>query len=348
MKPEVSLIIATFNRSGPLNRLLGSLVRQTLPKNNWEVIVAVDGSVDETELVLKEWARKNDLQLDWFRQENAGQATARHNGILRSRSEKTVIADDDLYLSEGFLESHLNTLEGNDEKTIVIGKVIPTGEWKNRPLYEMVREYSNTIMHQSFERGSARPTAEALITQNVSFYKKFYMEIGGFDLEMRLGEDTELGTRFERAGGHFVYCKDAWAIHESNIGSYEKWIKRQYDYGRFSWLAWKKSGKNFRLHPLKDFCTGNKLNRLMVLVLGRSDGLTDWMVTFLNWFGSLLKRIGLLFPAVATHKAIISLKQHQGLKDTFGSWSNFRKAEKEYRTYLLQKKGEGGSEPPTN
>ncbi|MCK5610463.1 glycosyltransferase [Candidatus Pacearchaeota archaeon] len=336
MKPEISLIVATFNRSGPLNKLLNRLKEQTLPKNKWEVIVAVDGSSDDTEQVLEKWTPPNSLPLTWFYQENTGQALARHNAILKSSSSKIIVIDDDLNLSKAFIESHLTALNDADDKTVVIGKVVPNKDWQRRPLYELVREYNNMLMHQDLEKGTLEPTFEVLITQNVSFHKQFYIDVGGFDAEMKLGEDTEIGMRFEKAGGKFTFCKEAWVVHESNIGSYKTWIRRQYDYGKFAWMAWKKNDEDITLHPLANFVNGSKLNRWVVIFFVRSDFLTNVVVSLFRSIGFLLQKLNLIIPAIATHKAIISLKQHQGLKDVYGSWAVFRKAEQDYRLKLRQ------------
>jgi glycosyltransferase involved in cell wall biosynthesis len=330
VKPEISLVTATFNRAGPLDKLLNILKDQTLAKGRWEIIVAVDGSRDHTEQILKKWSSENSLPLTWFYQENSGQCVARHHAILKSESNNIVIIDDDLNPCPAFIESHLKALEDDDGKTVVIGKVVPPKNLEKRPIYELEREYRTTCIHDHFEKGIVKPTGEDFVTQNVSFHKKFYLDVGGFDPEMRLGEDTLLGIRFERAGGNFIFCKEAWAIHDSNIGSYKTWIKRQYDYGKYIWIAWKKTNEDIYFHPLRDFCTGNRLNRWAVLLFVRSDVLTNLMVSFFRWFGIFLKKMNLMEPAIATHKAIISLKQHQGLRDVYGSWAAFRKAEREY------------------
>jgi glycosyltransferase involved in cell wall biosynthesis len=332
MKTEISLVIATFNRCGPLDKLFNILKEQTLAKDKWEIIVAVDGSIDETEQILKKWNLGNSLPLRWFYQENAGQCVARHNAILKSTSDKIIIIDDDLSPCPEFIESHLKALDDGDGRTIVIGKVVPTENWGKRPLYELIREYSTTVKHHNFEKGIVKPNGGDLVTQNVSFHKKFYLDVGGFDFDMRLGEDTLLGITFERAGGNFIFCKEAWAIHESNIGSYETWLKRQYEYGKFAWLVWKKVNEDIFIHPLRDFCTGSKLNRWAALLFIRSDVLSNLMVSYLRLLGIFLKKINLVIPAIATYKAINSLKQYQGLKDAFGSWAALRKAEKEYKT----------------
>lgn len=332
VNPEISLVIASFNRSGPLNKLLYVLKDQTLAKDKWEIIVAVDGSGDETSQMLEKWAVEDKLPLTWFYQENSGQCVARHKAILKSKSEKIIIIDDDLNPCPNFIASHLKALDDGNEKTVVIGKVEPTENWANRPLYELVREYKTTAVHHNFEIGKIRPTGEDFVTQNVSFHKKFYFKVGGFDSEMRLGEDSLLGSNFERAGATFIFSKEAWAKHESNIGSYETWLKRQYDYGKYAFLAWKKADEYSNLHPLKNYCKGSKLNRCAVLLFVRSDVITNLMVSIFRWFGIILKEVKLVTPAIATHKVIISLKQHQGLKDAYGSWAAFRKAEKAYKT----------------
>lgn len=340
MNPEISLVIATFNRYGPLDKLLKRLIEQSLPQDKWEIIVAVDGSRDETEKLLEKWSLENTLPLTWFYQENAGQCVARHHAILKSKSGKIVIIDDDLNPCSAFLESHLKALNDGNEKTVVIGKVVPPVNWEKRPLYELEREHRTMRIHNLFEKGIARPVGVDLVTQNVSFHKKFYLDIGGFDPDMRLGEDTLLGIRFESAGGSFIFSKEAWAIHESNIGSYETWLRRHYDYGKYVWLVWGKNNKDNYYHPLKDLFTGSILKRIVVLFLIRSDILTDLAVSFFRWFGIFLKKINLVTPAIATHKAIISVKQHQGLRDAYGSLSKFRKAERGYKTNarLLSKK----------
>jgi|GEM_PF-6744935 len=331
---ELSLVIASFNRVRPLESLLNQLECQTLPQDLWEVIVAVDGSVDGTQEMLAKWASENHLPLRWFYQKNAGQAAARHNAILRSTSSKIVIIDDDLSICPDFLENHLIALQSGDGKTIVIGKVVPNTGWGKKPLYELVREYTNAVTHRAFEAGAMIPNGEAFVTQNVSFYRDFYLQVGGFDPEMRLGEDTELGVRFELNGARFIFCKEACAIHLSNIGSYNKWLFRQYEYGKYAWLAWKKSGEDLRLHPLQFFCTGNRLNRLLVLMFVRSSLLTNLMVFFLKIVGGTLGKFGLVPVAVASYRAIISLKQHEGIRDAYGSWTELRKAELAYKTGL--------------
>ena len=51
--PRVSVVIPTHNRSGPLQTALAGLRAQTLPREEFEVIVVDDASSDDTPAVLE-------------------------------------------------------------------------------------------------------------------------------------------------------------------------------------------------------------------------------------------------------------------------------------------------------
>ena len=57
-KPKLSVIVPVFNQDKYLARCMRSLLNQTLPKNDYEIIVINDGSKDKTELVLKQFSKE--------------------------------------------------------------------------------------------------------------------------------------------------------------------------------------------------------------------------------------------------------------------------------------------------
>jgi hypothetical protein len=50
--------------------------------------------------------------------------------------------------------------------------------------------------------------------------------------------------RLERAGAKFVFHAAAYSIYYSDVGSYEKWERRAFEYGRVSVQVWDKIGKD--------------------------------------------------------------------------------------------------------
>ena len=57
MHPKVSIIMATYNRAHFILESLQSLLNQTY--NNWECLIIDDGSTDDTEIVIKEFIKKD-------------------------------------------------------------------------------------------------------------------------------------------------------------------------------------------------------------------------------------------------------------------------------------------------
>jgi glycosyltransferase involved in cell wall biosynthesis len=328
--PSVAVVVATYNRAKPLERLLEALERQTVARDAWEVLVAVDGSTDGTDAVLARWAARGTLPLQSFTQANAGQAVARHNAILRTSADHIVVLDDDMEICPEFVEQHLIASKAFAGKTIVIGKVVPEKTFMRKPLYTAVQEHYLWLLHRQFERGELEPNASALVTQNVSFPRALYLDIGGFDPTLRLDEDRELGIRLERAGGVFLFAPKAWAIHHSDVGSYDKWSRRHYDYGKYAVQVWQKHDRSLHLHPLRNLVNGSRINRALVKLVCGDDRRSRIAVTTLRSAGALLQRLRLSEPAIYTHKGIQAVRYHQGVRDALGSWSAVEDLERDY------------------
>jgi len=328
--PQVALVIATFNRARPLERLLECLERQTVARDAWEIVVAVDGSTDDSEKVLAAWSERGTLPLRYLVQPNAGQAAARHNAVLQTSAEHVIVIDDDMEVCPEFVAEHLAESRKAPGSTVVIGKVVPERAFLKKPLYAAVNEHHLYLLHARIEAGEQPPTATAFVTQNVSFPRALYLQIGGFDPSLRLDEDRELGIRLERAGATFVFSPGAWATHHSNIGSYDKWFQRQYEYGKYAVQIWNKHGKSPLLHPLRNFVNGSRLNRALVSLVCPDDRRSRFVTSALQRLGGVLQRADLVKPAVATHKAIQAVRYHQGVRDALGSWRALRANEREF------------------
>jgi glycosyltransferase involved in cell wall biosynthesis len=329
-RPAIAIVLATYNRSRPLEHLLVALERQTLERAAWQVVVAVDGSTDDTVKVLERWVAKGTLPLQYLVQDNAGQSVARHNGLLRTTAERVIVIDDDMEVCPEFVAAHLAAAQEHPGRTVVIGKVVPEKRFMKKPLFTAVGEHHLLLLHARLESGEQVPNATAFVTQNVSFPRKLYLDVGGFDAALRLDEDRELGIRMERAGGKFVFAPKAWAIHHSDVGSYDKWSRRHYEYGKYALQVWEKHGESILLHPLRNFVDGSRLNRALVRLVCPSDRRSHVAESTLRWVGNALQELEVLQPAIYTHKAIQAVRYHQGLRDALGSWEAVRLMERQY------------------
>jgi len=103
---KLSIVITTFDREKVLKGLLDNLKSQT--DKDFEVVVAMDNCMDNTEAMLKKY---KGLDLKWVDTETDGYglARARNMGIQKATGEAIVILDDDSYPDIHLVEEHKRT-----------------------------------------------------------------------------------------------------------------------------------------------------------------------------------------------------------------------------------------------
>ncbi|MCZ2100204.1 MAG: glycosyltransferase family 2 protein [Chitinophagales bacterium] len=92
MKPQFSVIIATYNRANFLNRALDSLIQQT--ETDWEAWIIDDGSTDNTLEVLQKYL-DNYPQIQYRKISKSGEAPAKNLGIALCKGKYITFLDSD-------------------------------------------------------------------------------------------------------------------------------------------------------------------------------------------------------------------------------------------------------------
>lgn len=108
---KVSVVVTTYNWPAALDRVLDSLARQSW--RDFEVIVADDGSGEETAALIAEWTRRAPFPLQHAWQEDRGfrAARVRNLGAARASGEYIVFIDGDCLCLPGFVGSHWTQAE---------------------------------------------------------------------------------------------------------------------------------------------------------------------------------------------------------------------------------------------
>ena len=104
----VSVIIPAYNAAPFIEETIKSIYRQTY--SYWEIIIIDDGSTDNTALIGESF---NPCMVKVIRQQNAGVATARNNGLSHAKGEFVVFFDADDLMSPEFLSRRVNALQKN-------------------------------------------------------------------------------------------------------------------------------------------------------------------------------------------------------------------------------------------
>jgi glycosyltransferase involved in cell wall biosynthesis len=126
---RVSIVIATYNRAESLRRTLSALAQQTYPNNSYMVVVADDGSSDNTrEVCENSWP----FRLQYLPQVHAGGTNAKNAGALASQGDLLVFLDDDITVVPQFIRCLVKVhLKG--AHSIVVGELYPVVADKHPP-----------------------------------------------------------------------------------------------------------------------------------------------------------------------------------------------------------------------
>lgn len=100
---KLSIITSTYNRAHTLGQLYNSLLTQTC--NSFEWIVVDDGSIDNTESLIKNFISENKIDIKYIYKINGGKHDALNIGINNALGEMTIIVDSDDYLEEYAVET---------------------------------------------------------------------------------------------------------------------------------------------------------------------------------------------------------------------------------------------------
>jgi len=206
----LSVIIPTYNRVDHLIRCLDSLNDQILSVDQFEVIVVVDGSPDDTVQQLEQFRAR--FLLRPFIKENAGQCAARNDGASIAVGEHILFLDDDILADPQLLQAHYQ-IHQTHTNVIAIGDIRladeENGDWSAKPYAEEWLAY-----FQSLREKDVQPSWVNCYSGNVSLPRSALLAVGGFPLDLRTSFDVELGYRLAREGLEFVFVPEASAIHD--------------------------------------------------------------------------------------------------------------------------------------
>lgn len=107
---RVSLVITTYNNPTFLELVLKSVLRQrTLPG---EVVIADDGSTDDTRRLLERYRRLLPVPLvhSWIPDRGFRVAKARNEAIARTRGSYIILIDGDMVLTPHFVADHIRLM----------------------------------------------------------------------------------------------------------------------------------------------------------------------------------------------------------------------------------------------
>ncbi len=220
MAPKVSVIIPTYNSARFVADAIDSVLVQDYP--NKEVIVVDDGSTDNTAELIANY----DQQVKLIRQENAGPAAARNNGVRASTGELVAFLDSDDFWLPGKLVAQVAYLEHHPDTALVFH------DWD----VSMSETEKDKTLRADIKRLRHRHTKPDLATCmdgwlynellfdsimttiSVMMRRSLFDQLGGFDESLPQGQDYDMWLRASRETRIAKLC-DKLAVISKRQGS---------------------------------------------------------------------------------------------------------------------------------
>lgn len=129
LKKAVTIFTPTYNRGYCLERLYDSLVRQTSKDFVWLLID--DGSTDNTKEIVKQFVDKNEIEILYYYQDNAGKMVAHNKAVLFCTTELFMCLDSDDILTDNAVEIIVDDWAKKALKPYICGILAPRYMSKN-------------------------------------------------------------------------------------------------------------------------------------------------------------------------------------------------------------------------
>jgi peptidoglycan/xylan/chitin deacetylase (PgdA/CDA1 family)/glycosyltransferase involved in cell wall biosynthesis len=211
---ELSVVIPTYNRAGRLQTCLEALTRQTQPASDFEVIVVIDGSTDETLDRLRNFQAPFPLRPVW--QHHGGQPRALNQGIAQATGRYCLFLDDDVVASPQLVAEHLQA-QHRTSSIVGIGQLtlsLPADAgWYARAHAQGWRDH-----YEWLNREDAAVIHEDCYSGNMSAPREVLVKCGGFAEDLVRSYDVELAYRLARQGCSFVYLPGAVGCQDERKG----------------------------------------------------------------------------------------------------------------------------------
>lgn len=181
----ISIVIPAYNEEKRIERSLQALTNQTVPRDQYELIVVDGGSKDKTREIAKDYA---DMV---FVQESERVAGARNDGFLRARHDLVATTDADSIVAPNWVEHAIRSFS-RPEVVLSFGPVTPI----DRTYID--RRYA-LLFNGLMRFGAHSRLYYYTLGCNTAFRKEALMRAGMYRI-MDAGDDLEIAVRMRKEG----------------------------------------------------------------------------------------------------------------------------------------------------
>lgn len=231
---KISIIICSYNRQDYIINAIDSLYHQTLDKQEYEVLVVDNNSVDNTASLCKEYILKHpDYNISYHTETKQGASFARNTGASLASSPLLAFMDDDAIADSQFLKKIVSFYKEYPDTIGLGGRIIPKyipeePNWMSYYVSSLVGNFDYSKKVEAFKPGKYP------LESNMVVCKEDFDNIGGFNTTLpgvvgtlRIGgEGKDFFLRLQALGKKVYYDPSIKVQHVVEV----KKLTREYMY----------------------------------------------------------------------------------------------------------------------
>ncbi len=219
-RPLLSVVIPVRNGAGSIGRCLASFAAQTLDPSRYEIVVANDGSTDDTAAVCRGLqlpcaVRVLDLP-------PSGQGPATNVAIRAAAGDYVLLSAGDIVAHPELLDRHLGAHLSARDEIGVLGYLPYHPDLPTDPFMEFIVSDGTQFGYAYIKDPNDVPPTYAY-APNLSYWRETLVDAGGFDEDYVWGmQDIDLGVRMRLRGVRMIYDPRAigWHWHPTTLEHY--------------------------------------------------------------------------------------------------------------------------------
>jgi len=181
-QPFVSVVVAARNEADNIGACLDGLIQQTYPEELYEIIIVSDNSVDATDQIVTEYARKKRnvhlLRLNGVPDGLTPKKNAITRGIQHSRGEIILTTDADCLVKNTWVETMISYF--TDGVGMVVGFSQLGQKGQPQTLLEKLQAFDFVSLMASAAGSSSLGIPLAASGQNLAYRRDAFDAVGGF------------------------------------------------------------------------------------------------------------------------------------------------------------------------
>ncbi len=214
-----SVIIPAYNEGDLIGMCVGALVEQSVPREQYEVIVVDDASTDGTAAVAAGAGANRVLTID-----HGGAAAARNAGLAAAAGELILFTDADCAPCHEWIERMTSPFV----EPLVVGV---KGTYRTRQP-NLIARLVQLEFERRYERMAGLREIDFIDTYAAAYRRSVVIEEGGFatDYPVPSAEDVDLSFRLATRGHRMVFVPEAWVWH-THPASLLTYLRRKVRFG---------------------------------------------------------------------------------------------------------------------